>query len=130
MFLGGLFFEWIQTVLILAGYVSGNATFPKPLNKSEEKKYLDSLDSYRQRYIEKMDDDFNTADAISVLFDLARDVNTNVTINSSKELCEKALELIKQEKSYIESYDLSNSVAAKLGMACGGTIKVLLEYIK
>ena len=41
MFLGGLFFEWIQTVLILAGYVSGNATFPKPLNKSEEKKYLD-----------------------------------------------------------------------------------------
>ena len=28
---------------------------------------------------------------------------------------EKALELIKQEKSYIESYDLSNSVAAKLG---------------
>lgn len=43
---------------------------------------------------------------------------------------EKALELIKQEKSYIESYDLSNSVAAKLGMTCGGTIKVLLEYIK
>ena len=41
MFLGGLFFEWIQTVLILAGYVSGNATFPKPLNKIEEKKYLD-----------------------------------------------------------------------------------------
>ena len=62
----------------------------------EEKKYLDSLDSYRQRYIEKMDDDFNTADAISVLFDLARDINTNVTINSSKELCEKALELIRE----------------------------------
>ncbi len=62
----------------------------------EEKKYLDSLDSYRQRYIEKMDDDFNTADAISVLFDLVRDINTNVTINSSKELCEKALELIRE----------------------------------
>ena len=43
-----------------------------------------------------MDDDFNTADAISVLFDLARDINTNVTINSSKELCEKALELIRE----------------------------------
>lgn len=62
----------------------------------EEKKYLESLDSYRQRYIEKMDDDFNTADAISVLFDLARDINTNVTISSSKELCEKALELIRE----------------------------------
>lgn len=37
----GLFFEWIQTVLILAGYVSGNATFPKPLSPEEEQKYLE-----------------------------------------------------------------------------------------
>lgn len=36
----GIFFEWIQTVLVLAGYVSGNATFPKPLSSEEEKKYL------------------------------------------------------------------------------------------
>ena len=62
----------------------------------DEVKYLNSLDSYRQRYIEKMDDDFNTADAISVLFDLIRDINSNVGINSSKELCEKALELIRE----------------------------------
>ena len=62
----------------------------------EEVKYLESLGSYRQRYIEKMDDDFNTADAISVLFDLIRDINSNVGINSSKELCEKALELIRE----------------------------------
>ncbi|MBS6184372.1 MAG: cysteine--tRNA ligase [Clostridium celatum] len=62
----------------------------------EEVKYLESLGSYRQRYIEKMDDDFNTADAISVLFDLIRDINSNIGINSSKELCEKALELIRE----------------------------------
>ena len=62
----------------------------------EEIKYLESLDAYRQRYIEKMDDDFNTADAISVLFDLIRDANSNIGINSSKELCEKALELIRE----------------------------------
>lgn len=43
---------------------------------------------------------------------------------------QKALDLIKEKKSHIESYDLSNSVAAKLGMACGGTIKVLFEYIE
>lgn len=36
----GVFFEWIQTVLILAGYVSGNAAFPKPLSSEEEEKYL------------------------------------------------------------------------------------------
>lgn len=40
LFLSGIFFEWIQTVLILAGYVSGNAAFPKPLTPEEEKKYL------------------------------------------------------------------------------------------
>ena len=62
----------------------------------EEVKYLESLGSYRQRYIEKMDDDFNTADAISVLFDLIRDINSNIGINSSKELCEMALELIRE----------------------------------
>lgn len=37
----GMFFEWIQTILILAGYVSGNATFPKPLTSEEEHKYLE-----------------------------------------------------------------------------------------
>ena len=36
----GVFFEWIQTVLILAGYVSGSAAFPKPLTAEEERKYL------------------------------------------------------------------------------------------
>lgn len=36
----GIFFEWIQTVLILAGYISGSAAFPKPLTKEEEMKYL------------------------------------------------------------------------------------------
>ena len=51
-----------------------------------------------------MDDDFNTADAISVLFDLVRDINTNVTINSSKELCEKALEFIRELGDHLEYY--------------------------
>ena len=62
----------------------------KKIMNDEEKDYLKSLDKYRERFIEKMDDDFNTADAISVLFDLIKDINTNININSSKELCEKA----------------------------------------
>lgn len=32
-------------------------------------------DDYKQRFIEAMDDDFNTPEAYSVLFDLARDIN-------------------------------------------------------
>lgn len=42
---------------------------------------------------------------------------------------ERAIELIKLQKSHIETYDLSNSKASKLGMACGGTVRVLFEYI-
>lgn len=60
-----------------------------------EKEYLKTLKSYKDRYIEKMDDDFNTADAISVIFDLTKDINTNVNINSSKELLNYCLELIR-----------------------------------
>ena len=63
---------------------------------TDELKYIESLDVYRQRYIAKMDDDFNTADAISVLFDLIKDININIGISSSKELCEKALEVIRE----------------------------------
>ncbi|MDU7956445.1 MAG: cysteine--tRNA ligase [Clostridium perfringens] len=62
----------------------------------EEKAYLESLNKYKEKYIEKMDDDFNTADAITAIFDLIKDINTNITIDSSKELAQKALELIRE----------------------------------
>lgn len=62
----------------------------------EEKTYLESLNKYKEKYIEKMDDDFNTADAITAIFDLIKDTNTNITIDSSKELAQKALELIRE----------------------------------
>ncbi|MDU1968710.1 MAG: cysteine--tRNA ligase [Clostridium perfringens] len=61
-----------------------------------EKAYLESLNKYKEKYIEKMDDDFNTADAITAIFDLIKDTNTNITIDSSKELAQKALELIRE----------------------------------
>jgi cysteinyl-tRNA synthetase len=35
-------------------------------------------DGYRRRFVEAMDDDFNTAQAIAVLFDLARDINRSL----------------------------------------------------
>ncbi|MDO8491119.1 MAG: cysteine--tRNA ligase [Dehalococcoidia bacterium] len=34
-----------------------------------------AAESYRQQFIEVMDDDFNTAQAVALLFDLARDIN-------------------------------------------------------
>lgn len=61
-----------------------------------EKAYLQGLDKYREKYIQKMDDDFNTADAITAIFDLVKDTNTNITSDSSKELAKAALELIRE----------------------------------
>ena len=62
----------------------------------EEEGYLQTLSKYKDRYIQKMDDDFNTADAISVLFDLIKDTNTNININSSKDLIKEALKLVRE----------------------------------
>jgi cysteinyl-tRNA synthetase len=62
----------------------------------QEEKYIDSLDVYRKRYIDKMDDDFNTADAISVLFDLVKDINTNISVESSKKAIQGALDIIRE----------------------------------
>jgi cysteinyl-tRNA synthetase len=61
-----------------------------------EEEYTKTLNSYKEKYIEKMDDDFNTADAISVIFDLVREINTNLGTNSSKELVKYSLDLIRE----------------------------------
>ncbi|AWI07361.1 cysteine--tRNA ligase [Clostridium drakei] len=62
----------------------------------QEVEYIKTLNGYKEKYIEKMDDDFNTADAVSVIFDLIRDINTNVKIDSSKDLIKHCLNLIKE----------------------------------
>ena len=41
VFIGAMILEWIQTVLVMAGYVGGSASFPEALSKDEEKKYID-----------------------------------------------------------------------------------------
>lgn len=64
--------------------------------KAGEQAYLENLKSYRDKFIEKMDDDFNTADAISVIFDLVKDININVTVESSKNVIKYALDLIRE----------------------------------
>lgn len=62
----------------------------------KEKEYKKQLESYKDKYIEKMDDDFNTADGVSVIFDFIREINTNITVESSKELVEYTLKLIRE----------------------------------
>ena len=59
----------------------------------EEKSYKEKYDEYKRRFEEAMDDDFNTADAISVIFEMVRDINTNIDGNSPKELIEYILDI-------------------------------------
>lgn len=50
--------------------------------------------SRRDKFSEAMDDDLNTADALGVLFELVRDINTRIAAgNLSKITCETALEI-------------------------------------
>ncbi|WP_082235791.1 cysteine--tRNA ligase [Halobacillus massiliensis] len=42
---------------------------------NDNEKWLNEIDQHKQRFIKEMDDDFNTANAISVLFDLTKSIN-------------------------------------------------------
>lgn len=55
--------------------------------------FIASLEEYRSKFCDAMDDDLNTADAIGVLFDYARAVNTFVSEPRSREALGKAAEL-------------------------------------
>lgn len=50
----------------------------------EETEWISALDQYKKDFVAAMEDDINTADAISVLFELVRDLNSNLDANSSK----------------------------------------------
>lgn len=43
------------------------------------------LENFENKFVEAMEDDFNTADAISVIFELVKFANVNIDNNSSKE---------------------------------------------
>lgn len=60
---------------------------------SAEKKQ--KLDSFKESFIAAMDDDLNTADAITAVFELVREINPNITGESleSKEYIEYALNI-------------------------------------
>ena len=62
-----------------------------PLTEKEVE-LVKELDDFRQKFIDAMDDDVNTADAVSVIFELAKLINSNVDENSSLEFAKKCLD--------------------------------------
>ncbi|MBN2898660.1 MAG: cysteine--tRNA ligase [Clostridia bacterium] len=54
----------------------------------------EALEGYRNKFVEAMDDDFNTADGISTIFELVRFMNVEITSDVSKSDVERALALL------------------------------------
>lgn len=57
----------------------------------EELETLKTLDGYKANFIEKMDDDLNTADAITAVFEIVAAVNSQTRISSTKKFAAEAL---------------------------------------
>ncbi|WP_296113884.1 cysteine--tRNA ligase [uncultured Anaerococcus sp.] len=72
-----------------------------------EKDLVQVLSDKEEEFISVMEDDLNTADAITVLFDLAKFINTNISATSSKDFVEKTFKL------YQKLYDILGLIAKK-----------------
>ena len=59
---------------------------------------FETLEKRRQQFIEAIEDDLNTADAIATLFELVRDINVAIAASTppSKKACEDALALFNE----------------------------------
>ena len=60
--------------------------------KDFEKELVQELESYKLKFINAMEDDLNTADAVSSIFELSKFINTNVNEKSSLEFAKMCLD--------------------------------------
>ena len=86
-----------------------------------ETQWVDSLQKYKNSFIQSMEDDLNTADGISSIFELVRDINSTTNDKTSKACAQSAL-------------DLFNELSAVIGIATkdkendlSGEIEALIE---
>ena len=64
--------------------------------REEEKANLEKLPEFKKAFIDAMDDDLNTADAITAIFELVSFVNTTAKDESSKEYIEECLAIFSE----------------------------------
>lgn len=92
-----------------------------------------NFDSYKQRFIDAMNDDLNTAEAIGVIFELVRDVNLNI-LNSS----DTTLSTLKNIKSLLNEltgvlgllYERGNNSSSEMDEKVKNLIKMREEARK
>jgi cysteinyl-tRNA synthetase len=67
-----------------------------PEKKTENIEFKNYLDKVKEGFIEEMDDDFNTAGAVGVIFELVRETNTFKQEYKDPHLLEQAADLIRE----------------------------------
>ena len=82
--------ERIITAVENLKFLLGNAA-EQELSQ-EEKESLKQADAFEAKFDEAMDDDFNTADAISAIFEFVKYANTNVSAENSKAFIQAVLD--------------------------------------
>jgi cysteinyl-tRNA synthetase len=84
-------YDRIATAIETLEFLRKNGTDEKMQGEDE---LLAGLDKFRDRFIEVMDDDLNTADAISVVFEMVSEINVTVKDGASRSYAEEALKRI------------------------------------
>lgn len=88
---------------------------------AEEIKFSEEAAGYAEKFDEAMDDDFNTADALSAIFELVKFVNTNVNGDSSRTF----LNALKEEILLLS--DICGLIVDKKEEMLDDDIEVLIE---
>ena len=112
----------LERIVTCADKLNSYLTNEKAITDEEKQLLTDAL-KYNERYNEAMEDDFNTADAISVIFELVKFINTNTNENNSKEVVESLLKqlttladicgLILERKEEMLDQEIEDMIAAR-----------------
>lgn len=88
--------ERVCTCLETLEFLGKNAKIEKMTENEEE--YKARLAAFKEKYIAAMEDDINTADAISVIFEIVAEANKTITpeSGSSKEIIDCTVALIRE----------------------------------
>lgn len=85
-----------------------------------EAEFAKGLSAYRDRFCEVMDDDLNTADAVSVIFELVREINSAVTPSAdpTKKLAQACDDIFTE---------LSEVIGLPIAKSAGGDVNADIE---
>ena len=77
---------------------------------AEEEVFVKALEAYKAKFIHAMDDDLNTADAISVIFEVVADANKQITAQSgtAKSVIQKVIDTIEELGSVLGLLEKKN----------------------